>query len=234
MERTSGRSTCVDRGGWRMASDLVVCCRVPRIDRIPCRPVAGVNAYAAAVDEPISGTARFDALLAGILAEAEAADVAALDADIADVERTGRAESRLLDRLRNQGAVALEVTGAGVVSGEVAAVGRDVVVLAAEDGDWAIAVWGIAAVVNAAPGARGPSAPSERLGLTAVARAWARQRCVVRVLRIGAAPLDGTIDAVGADHLDLAEHDPGEPRSPAAVRRQATIPLGGIAAIRRR
>lgn len=204
------------------------------MDGIPCRPVTGVNAYAAAVDEPISGTARFDALLAGILAEAEAADVAALDADIADVERAGRAESRLLDRLRHQGTVVLEVVGAGVVSGHIAAVGRDVVVLAADDGDWAIAPWGIAAVINPGPGARGPGSPSERLGLTAVARAWARQRCVVRVLRLGAAPLDGTIDAVGADHLDLAEHDPGEPRHADAVRRLATIPLGAIAGIRRR
>lgn len=186
------------------------------------------------MDEPISGTARFDALLEGILAEAEAADVAALDADFADVERTGRAESRLLDRLRAQSRVALEVSGAGLVAGDVAAVGRDVVVLAADDGDWAIALWGITAVVDAGPGARGPGSPSERLGLAAVARAWSRQRCAVRIVRVGAVPLDGTIDAVGADYLDLAEHDPGEPRHATAVRRQATIPLGGIAAIRRR
>ena len=57
----------------------------------------GVNAYALAVDEPISGSARFDDLLAGILAEAEAADAASMDADIAEMERAARVlTSRLI------------------------------------------------------------------------------------------------------------------------------------------
>ena len=194
----------------------------------------GVNAYALSVDEPISAAARFDDLLAGIVAEADAADAAALDADIAEVERAVRAESRLLDRLRAQRMASIEIVGGGQVSGLVAAVGRDVVVIAADDGDWAIPAWGMAAVIELSGGAREALSPSERLGLASVVRAWARQRSVVRVLRVGAGPLDGTIDAVGADHLDLAEHDPGEPRRAEAVRRQVSIPLGAVAALRRR
>jgi len=194
----------------------------------------GVNAYALSVDEPSSAAARFDDLLAGIVAEADAADAAALDADIAEVERAVRAESRLLDRLRAQRMVSIEIVSGGQVSGLVAAVGRDVVVIAADDGDWAISAWGMAAVIEMSGGAREAFSPSERLGLASVARAWARQRSVVRVLRVGAGPLDGTIDAVGADHLDLAEHDPGEPRRAEAVRRQVSIPLGAVAALRRR
>lgn len=186
------------------------------------------------MDEPSSGPDRFDALLAGIEAEAEAADAAALDADIAEVERAARAESRLLDRLRAQRQLSLEVVGGGMVSGLVAMVGRDVVVLAADDGDWAVPIWGIAAVVNLGEGTDTPRTVTERLGLASVARSWARQREVVRILRVAAAPLDGTIDAVGADYLNLAEHDPGEPRHPDAVRRQVVIPLGGVSAIRRR
>lgn len=195
---------------------------------------AGVNAYAPAVDESISGSARFDDLLAGIAAEAEAADAAALDADIAEVERAARAESRILDRLRAHRWASVEVTSGPLASGLVAAVGRDVLVLAAQDGDWAVPVWGIAAVIDLGEVAREPATASERLGLASVLRAWARQRSVVRVMRVGSGPLDGTIDAVGADHVDLAEHDPGEPRRPGAVRRRAVIPLGAIAAVRRR
>lgn len=195
---------------------------------------AGVNAYAPSVDEPISGAARFDELLAGIVAEAEAADAAALDADIAEVERAARAESRLLDRVRGQRYVSLELTGGAMVSGLVAAVGRDVVVLAADDGDWAIPVWGIVAIVNPGEVARAAQAIGDRLGLASVARSWSRQRSVVRVIRDSGAPLDGTIDVVGADYLGLAEHDPGEPRHPDAVRRQVLIPLGAVSAIRRR
>ena len=194
----------------------------------------GVNAYAPAVDEPISSAARFDALLAGIVAEAEAADAAALDADIAEVERAARSESHLLDRLRAQREVVLEIAEGGLVTGLVAAVGRDVVVLAADDGDWAIPVWGITAVVNPVEGVEQPRTLTERLGLASVARSWARQRNVVRIMRLAGAPLDGTIDAVGADHVELAEHDPGEPRRQEAVRRQVLIPLGAISAIRRR
>jgi hypothetical protein len=186
------------------------------------------------VDEPISGAARFDELLAGIVAEAEAADAAALDADIAEVERAARAESRLLDRVRGQRYVSLELTGGAMVSGLVAAVGRDVVVLAADDGDWAIPVWGIVAIVNPGEVARAAQAIGDRLGLASVARSWSRQRSVVRVIRDSGAPLDGTIDVVGADYLELAEHDPGEPRHPDAVRRQVLIPLGAVSAIRRR
>lgn len=186
------------------------------------------------MDEPISGSARFDDLLAGILAEAEAADAASLDADIAEVERAARAESRLLDRLRGQRQVSVEIVGDGQVAGLIAAVGRDVVVLSADDGDWAIPAWGISAVIELGTGAREATSPSERLGFASVARAWARQRSVVRLLRIGSGPLDGTIDAVGTDHLDLAEHDPGEPRRSEAVRRRVTVPLGAIAALRRR
>lgn len=194
----------------------------------------GVNAYPRSVDEPISGSARFDELLAGLAAEVEAADAAVLDADIAEVERAARADVRLLDRLRAQQRVQIELVSGPQVAGLVAAVGRDVIVLAAEDADWAVPVWGIAAAVDLGDGARGPASASERLGLASVLRAWARHRSVVRVLRLGAGPLDGTIDAVGADYVVLAEHDPGEPRRPDAVRRRSVLPLGAIAAVRRR
>ncbi len=197
-------------------------------------PTGRVNAYAPTVDEPISGSARFEALLNGIAAEAEAADAAALDADIAEVERAARAESRVLDRLRGQARVTLEMVGGQLVTGLVAAVGRDVVVLAADDGDWAVPLWGISAVVNPGDSARSARSMSERLGMLSVARAWSRQRSVVRIMRIGAPPLDGTVDSVGADYVELAEHDPGEPRRGEAVRRQVLIPLGAISGIRRR
>jgi hypothetical protein len=186
------------------------------------------------VDEPISDPARFRDLLAGIEAEAQAADAAALDAEIAEVERATRAESRQLDRLRAQLSVTIELVGGALVSGLVGAVGRDVAVVAADDGDWAIAAWGITAVISPQAGARGAASPSERLGLASVARAWARQRCVVRVIRVSGAPLDGTIDVVGADYLELAEHDPGMPRRAEAVRRMVQIPLGAVAALQRR
>jgi hypothetical protein len=70
--------------------------------------------------------------------------------------------------------------------------------------------------------------------MLSVIRSWARDREVVRVFRAGGAPLDGTIDAVGADYVDIAEHDPGEPRRTDAVRRVATVPVSVVTAVRRR
>lgn len=198
-----------------------------------------VNAYAADVDEPFSDparsaeNARVDALLAGILAEAAAAADAADDEEIYELERAGRAGRRMLDRLRGTDVVRVEISGADPVDGRVVAVGRDVVVMASDTADWAIALWGIVGVVGLSETAPAVQSTLDRLGLASVARSWARDRCVVRLHRLHAPPLDGTIDAVGADHVDLAEHDPGEPRRSGAVRRIVTVPLGAVVALRR-
>ena len=196
------------------------------------------TAYAATVDEPGSGDARFDALFAGLEAQLDATSAADDDLAVEEIERAAWSEVTLLDRLRGVAttahAVVVEIADHGPVAGQVAEIGRDVVVLHADDGDWAISGWGIAAVI----GADDRSAPGDgiagRLGFTAVARRWSRERSVVRVFRRGGAPLDGTIDRVGADHLDLAEHDPGVPRLPSEVRRSLAVPLAAITALRRR
>jgi hypothetical protein len=68
---------------------------------------------------------------------------------------------------------------------------------------------------------------SERLGLAFILRDLCRRRIVVE-LRTAGGTHHGTIDRVGADHLDLAEHDPAEPRRPRAVRRMRLVPFSGI------
>lgn len=68
---------------------------------------------------------------------------------------------------------------------------------------------------------------ADRLGLAVVLRDLCRRRIAVD-LRTAAGTHHGTIDRVGADHLDLAEHDPGEPRRPGSVRRTRLVSFGGI------
>lgn len=71
----------------------------------------------------------------------------------------------------------------------------------------------------------------ERMTLGFMLRDLARRRIPVRVLTVDGTDLHGTVDRAGADHLDLALHDPDEPRRASAVRGFRIIPLGAIASV---
>ncbi len=68
---------------------------------------------------------------------------------------------------------------------------------------------------------------SARLGLTFVLRDLCRRRSGVD-LHTSTGHLHGTIDRVGRDHLDLAEHDLDLPRRAAAVERVRILPLSEL------
>lgn len=68
----------------------------------------------------------------------------------------------------------------------------------------------------------------ERMTFGFVLRDLARRRIPVRIAQVGGGVLHGTIDRAGADHLDLAIHDPGEPRRADAVRAFRVIPFDGV------
>jgi hypothetical protein len=76
-----------------------------------------------------------------------------------------------------------------------------------------------------------PTALSARLGLAFVLRDLCRRRAPVEV-HVGPERLHGTIDRVGRDHLDLAEHAPGEARRTAAVARIRIIAFAGLDLVR--
>jgi hypothetical protein len=60
---------------------------------------------------------------------------------------------------------------------------------------------------------------------------FARRREPVRVELVDSAHVDGTIEAVGSDYLELAEHDPGEARRRAAVKARRFPRLAAVAAV---
>lgn len=85
--------------------------------------------------------------------------------------------------------------------------------------------------LDAEPGPDAATSLSARLGLAFVLRDLCRRRVAVDLgTRAGA--LHGTIDRVGRDHLDLAEHDPQEPRRRAAVRGVRIVPFSALLRIR--
>jgi hypothetical protein len=91
----------------------------------------------------------------------------------------------------------------------------------------------VVAVRGLGRAAESPAAAGEaaaRLDLGYILRAVARDRCAVEVTMRDGAVLTGTIDRVGADHLDLAEHPLDAPRRDPAGSR--VLAFNGMAAVR--
>ena len=88
----------------------------------------------------------------------------------------------------------------------------------------------MAASVDARPEA-GIGSLSARLGLTFVLRDLCRRRAAVHI-RTRFEMLHGTIDRVGRDHLDLAQHEPDMPRRERAVRSVRLLPVAEVVLVR--
>ncbi|HEX6447475.1 MAG TPA: hypothetical protein VF053_20435 [Streptosporangiales bacterium] len=180
---------------------------------------------------------RWERLFADLENELAAAAAAERDAEIAERTRTEVAKLRLVDRLRVAGGVEVTVAllGGGDWCGAVLDTGPDWVLLGrGHRGDALVSLDAVAAVTglppwSAVPGSEGRVAERFRVG--AVLRGIARDRAAVRVVLRDGGAHHGTVDRVGADFLELAEHDPGEPRRPGAVRRVRLVPFSALAAV---
>jgi hypothetical protein len=173
-------------------------------------------------------------LFADLEALAEATERAAFEVDVADRARAERATLTLADRLRGHvGAVlAFRLLDGDRVRARLADVGTDWVLL--DDGGSVVlpmaAVGGVEGLSRAAATASG--ALARRVTLGVVLRRLARDRVPVRIGLLGGESLTGTVDRVGADHLDLAQHAADEIRRPGAVRGVVVVRLGAIAQVR--
>ena len=76
------------------------------------------------------------------------------------------------------------------------------------------------------------SALAERLTFGFVLRDLVRRRAGVAVHLTTGRVLTGTIDRAGADHLDLALHDPGTPRRADAIAGHRIVPFSAVAWVR--
>nr|WP_236571163.1 hypothetical protein [Microbacterium hydrocarbonoxydans] len=71
----------------------------------------------------------------------------------------------------------------------------------------------------------------ERMTLGFLLRDFARRRVPVRIIVTDGVDLHGTVDRAGADHFDLALHDPGVARMAGAVQSFRVIPFAAVASI---
>ena len=182
---------------------------------------------------------RWSRLFADLESQADALVGAELEAELAERTRLETARLRLVDRLRAAEGHPIEArcAGAGPVHGRLDRVGADWLLLAETPEREALLP--LASVLTIAGLGRWSGAPAgegtvaARLGLRSALRGIARDRAPVQVVLADGSTVAGTVDRVGADFLELAEHAPGEPRRAAAVMRVRTVPLPGIGALRR-
>lgn len=182
---------------------------------------------------------RWEELFTDLEAQLEAGRRWADAGEVGDLVRAERATLTLVDRLRAHLGQTLAwyledgEHAEGPVSARLADLGADWVLIGRSGGELLLplaAVRGVGGLSRSAEPDRGEVA--RRLGLGVVLRGLARDRSAVAVRMAGSGTLTGTIDRVGADHLDLAVHPADEPRRGAAVRDLRCLRLAAIGSLR--
>lgn len=180
---------------------------------------------------------RWEALFAELEAEFTAAGVLDAEAELRDRVRRETARLRLYDRLAAARGTEIGVQVSGlIVHGRLADVGPDWLLVA--EGQTREALIPLAAVASvgglgrwsAPPGAHGRVAG--RLDLRYALRGVARDRSGVALILLDGSTCTGTIDRVGGDFVEIAEHPVGEARRAKAVSGVRTVPLSAITVLR--
>lgn len=178
---------------------------------------------------------RWERMFADLEAQYDAADAEALSGEIADRSRRELALVSLADRLRAATVpVTVGLPGHQPVTGTVTGVGSDWLLLA----DGALEVLVVAAAVLWVRGLplqaeAERSVLAARLDLGYALRGIARDRAPVAALVNDGSLIPGTIDRVGRDFLDLAEHGADELRRVDAIQSVRAVTFSALAAIRR-
>ena len=177
---------------------------------------------------------RWEDLFADLESQREAEQRRELDAEVADRTRRERATVSLGDRLAAAGAGPVSVTrrDGSRLSGRVADVGDGWCLLGeAGRAPCLVPISAVASVTGLAARAVEGSV-GRRFGLGYALRAVSRDRAVVRLTDATGATCTGTIDAVGSDHLELAEHAADLPRRPENLTGHRVVPFASIVLVR--
>ena len=181
---------------------------------------------------------RWEQLFADLEAQAAEQEAAAEGAEEASRSRAEQGQVRLADRLRGAlgQQLSLSCGGIGELTGRLLDVGVDWLLVADQQGrEVLVATDAVAAVAGLGAGTA-PSSPegavARRLDLRRAVRGLARDRAAVTVLLTDGSALVGTVDRVGADFLELAEHPLDQPRRRSAVTSVRAVPLPAVVAVR--
>jgi hypothetical protein len=182
---------------------------------------------------------RWDELFDDLDAQAEALAFAERAAEIEDRTRFESGQLALVNRLLPAigSALALRCAGGIAIAGLLRRVHPEWLLIAEAAGRESLVATGALSSVgglgrwSSAPGSQ--SVVDARLSLRHALRTIARDRSAVRIHLGDGGVLDGTLDRIGADFVELAEHPVGELRRRGEVIAVLAIPVAAIVAVRR-
>jgi hypothetical protein len=187
---------------------------------------------------------RWEQLFAELEARFDELADAQMMAELADRQRLAAGSVGMVQRFAGAVGATLRIrTQDGpVVGGQLREVGPDWLLLGQQGpGELLVALRAVTGVEGLAATTGPPlSALAMRMDLRLALRGLARDRSPVLVTVAGAggspegrsSDLSGTIDRVGADFVELAQHAVWEPRRAMSVRSVALVPLAAIITVR--
>jgi len=181
---------------------------------------------------------RWQQLFADLQGQFEEQEAAADRAEWSSRARAEIGSVVLADRLRGAlgSPLFLQCRGAGQVTGRLVEVGPDFVLLEDEQARSSlvagVAILAVSGLSRRTAVAEDPGPVRGRLDLRRALRALARDRAAVHLTLDDGLLLSGTVDRVGADYLELAEHPADQPRRSEAVVGVRAVVIGAIAVVR--
>lgn len=156
------------------------------------------------------------------------------DAEVADRTRAERARIPLVERYAaSRGSVLnLTVRTGDILTGRLLDLGSDWLLLHDSAGHDLLVMTGSVVAVTGLSDFSDPARTARRFAIGYALRGLSRDRATVIVADASGARCSGTIDGVGRDWCDLAEHPVDEPRRPGQVRARRTIPVESLVWIR--
>jgi hypothetical protein len=181
---------------------------------------------------------RWQQLFADLQAQFEAEEAALERAESASRTRAEVGAVGIADRLR--GALGLPLAlacgAAGTVSGVLVEVGPDWLLVEDDGARQCLvalgAVRSVGGLGRRTAAAEPAGAVRGRLDLRRALRGLARDRSAVQVVLDDGSMLGGTLDRVGADYVELAEHPADLPRRAEAVQGVRAVVIARIAVVR--
>lgn len=178
------------------------------------------------------GQMRWDRLFDDLEAQLAAQGRLELDAEVAERTRTERSKVTLGERVAGSvgSPLVVRLRGGPIARGVVEDSGDGWLLLIEPAGRQLLvathAVLGISGLCRPRDDTR-----FRRFGIGSALRGISRDRRAVAIVDVDGGTVQGTIDAVGADAVDVTEHALDIPRRPEHIRGERVIPFAAIALI---